>query len=52
MQAIMILELRTFNNEINKYLMNFLKKIMNSEYIGEKYKEKIRKKFSEKGVLN
>ena len=50
--AIMILNLSTFNNEINKYLSNFLKKIMNSEYKGEKYKEKIRKKFSEKGVLN
>ncbi len=50
--AIMILDLRTFNDEINKYLSDVLKKIMNSEYIEEKYKEKIRKKFSEKGVLN
>ena len=50
--AILILNLSTFNNEINQYLRNFLKKIMNSEYIGEKYKEKIRKKFSELGVLN
>ena len=50
--AIMILELRVFNDEIKQNLRNFLKKVMNCEYIEEKYKEKIRKKFSELGVLN
>jgi glycosyltransferase involved in cell wall biosynthesis len=50
--AIMILGLRTFNDEIKEYLRHVLKKIMNSEYIEEKYKEKIREEYGNLGVLN
>ena len=50
--AIMILGLRTFNDEIKKKLSEFLKKIMNSPYIEEKYKENIRKEYGNMDVIN
>ena len=50
--AIMILGLRYLNDEIKKNLGEVLKKIMNCEYIEEKYKDNIRKEYGNLGVLN